>query len=130
MSQHYDGRSAHAGLHTSTAPTEPTTASEPLITDGDPHSSTHPFHNPHEHVVPQVAAAATTAEANRAHYDANAEAYDRMEMANEVAEKAAAAMRRVYAFDEERTECMDYACGTGAHTLFSGSTSPFRSPSL
>ncbi|KZT59739.1 S-adenosyl-L-methionine-dependent methyltransferase [Calocera cornea HHB12733] len=103
MSQHYHG---HAHIHTA--------SSSGQVADPHAHEHADPFFpNPNEIVVPEVAAAHTHAEANRAHYDANARNYDKIEMANELAGKSAAAMRRVWVFDEERTECLDYACGTG-----------------
>ncbi|KZO95133.1 S-adenosyl-L-methionine-dependent methyltransferase [Calocera viscosa TUFC12733] len=84
-----------------------------------PHaSSSSPHIHPHQHIVP----AHSHAEANRAHYDTNAASYDRMEIANELAAWSAGAMRRVWTFDEETTECLDYACGTG---LVSRQLAPF-----
>lgn len=50
---------------------------------------------------------------NKAHFDSIANQYDASDLAIERAEKSAVAIRKLYAFDENTTAVMEFACGTG-----------------
>lgn len=50
---------------------------------------------------------------NQEYFDKIASTYDDKPGALEAARRITAAMRQEYAFDEEKTSVLDYACGTG-----------------
>lgn len=68
--------------------------------ESDPHQDQHHRHE-------------NLSDANTAYFDAVAHNYDALPAARKLAKRLAEAMLRVYQFDEEKTEVMDFACGTG-----------------
>lgn len=52
-------------------------------------------------------------QANASHFNATAHNYDNVPAARELARRLAAAMLEAMNFDEDVTEAMDFACGTG-----------------
>lgn len=57
---------------------------------------------------------------NQEYFDQLAKKYDDLPGALEAARRIGAAIRKVYAFNEESTSVMDFACGTGTLCLSSG----------
>lgn len=66
------------------------------------HSHTHNDAHPHD-----------IATANAAYFDEHAHTFDDMPGAQELLRRLALAMRKQYAFNEDETVMMDFACGTG-----------------
>lgn len=56
------------------------------------------------------------AQANARHFDCEAHKYEHHAGTRELVRRVARAMCREYAFDEEWTTVLDYACGTGMRT--------------
>src|ERR1700722_17227878 len=74
----------------------------------------HDHHHHHHHHQAFTSTDHAFTEANRQHYDeAEARKYDERPEAVELARKFAAVMKNAYAFDEQSTTLLDYACGTG-----------------
>ena len=81
----------------------------------DHHDDAHHHHDHHDHDHDSNDTdGASLVHANAAHFDAEANATDDSPMRLEVARRLARALRAAYAFDEDATTVMDYACGTGA----------------
>ena len=88
----------------------------------DHHDDAHHHHDHHDHDHDSNDTdGASLVHANAAHFDAEANVTDDSPMRLEVARRLARALRAAYAFDEDVTTVMDYACGTGA-------SSPHASP--
>ena len=94
----------------------------------DHHDDAHHHHHHHDHDHDSNDTdGASLVHANAAHFDAEANATDDSPMRLEVARRLARALRAAYAFDEDGTTVMDYACGTGASPL-RASPAPILAP--
>ncbi|PFH52490.1 hypothetical protein AMATHDRAFT_46336 [Amanita thiersii Skay4041] len=88
-----------------------------------------PHHDPHYHELPNINASTphtpltnSTTSTNQQLFDHLAPRYDTDPRTTERAQKSALAMRKMYAFNEDTTQVLDYACGTG---LISRELAPF-----
>ncbi|THH18003.1 hypothetical protein EW146_g2932 [Bondarzewia mesenterica] len=71
------------------------------------HSHQHAHGHDHQHEHHSLA------ELNAQHFDAQAHTYDELPSVQELTRRLSASMLEAYAFDEDRTVVMDFACGTG-----------------
>ena len=65
---------------------------------------------------PPATPAISFAQANARHFDCEAHRYEHHAGTRELVRRVARAMVKEYAFDEETTTVLDYACGTGTLT--------------
>ena len=67
-------------------------------------------------IDPATTSPESFAQANAQHFDCEAHKYEHHAGTRELVRRVAHAMCREYAFDEEWTTVLDYACGTGMRT--------------